>query len=251
MSPRSDERLLVDAWMQSPGRDAALRVAEWLDANSSTFSSVLEIDLRHERCLVLDFGLGSALLNAPDADNREPALTARIRRSMADAGVRVAVGRYDELRPSYESSRDDPSDQRGVHLGIDVFVEPGMMVHAPIAGIVHDSGTSRSALGFGPTVVLRHQTGYGTPFFTLYGHLDREAPSLCPPGRVVAPGTRLGRIGTPDVNGGWTPHLHFQLTVDLLGLGRRFPGMGRLAQREAWRELCPNPNLVLGIPVLS
>ena len=251
MSPRSDERLLVNAWKQSPGREAARQVSAWLDANSSTFASVLEIDLRHERCLVLDLSRDSPLLNAPDADNSEPALTARIRRSMADAGVRVAVGRSDELRRPYQSARDDASDPRVVHLGIDLFVEPGMMVHAPIAGMVHDSGTSKSALGFGPAVVLRHQTGDGTAFFTLYGHLDREAPIVCPPGRVVAPGAQLGRIGTPDVNGGWTPHLHFQIIVDLLGLGRRFPGMGRLTQRDAWRELCPNPNRVLGIPVLS
>lgn len=252
MSPRDDERPLVNAWMQSAGRDAARRVAAWLDADSSTFASILEIDLRHEPCLVLDFSRASPLLNAPDAGNSEPALTARIRRSMGDAGVRVAVGRFDELRLSYDSLRgDDASDPRVVHLGVDVFVEPGLMVHAPIAGIVHDSGTGKSPLGFGPTVVIRHETGDGTVFFTLYGHLDREAPIVCPPGRAVAPGAQLGRVGTPDVNGGWTPHLHFQVIMDLLGLGRRFPGMGRLTQRDAWRELCPNPNLVLGIPVLS
>ena len=33
--------------------------------------------------------------------------------------------------------------------------------------------------------------------------------------------------------------------------GRRFPGVGHLSQRDAWRDLSPDPNLVLGIPVLS
>jgi len=125
------------------------------------------------------------------------------------------------------------------------------MVHAPIAGVVHDVGESTSAFGFGPTVLLRHETAEGTPVFTRYGHLDRDALTLCTPGRPVSPGAQLGRIGTADVNGGWTPHLHFQVITDLLGLGRRFPGVGHLSRRAAWRLLCPNPNLVLGIPVLS
>lgn len=253
MTPGHDERPLVDAWLHSPGRAAAEEVAAWLRANTSTFAPVLEIDLRREACLVLDLSAAGSLLNAPGSDNSEPALTARIHDAMRAAGVRIAVGRYDELRPPYASARnpDDPGDPRVVHLGVDVFVEPGMMVHAPIAGVVYDAGESKSALGFGPTVVLRHEIDDGTPFFTLYGHLDPECLSLCPPGRPMAPGAQLGRIGTSDVNAGWTPHLHFQVLTDLLGLGRRIPGVGRLGQRAAWRLLSPNPNLVLGIPVLS
>lgn len=253
MTPRRDERPLVDAWIRSPARAAAEHVVEWLRANTAGFAPMLEIDPRREPCLVVDLSAAGPLLNAPDADNSEPALTARIRDAMRAARVRIAVGRYDELRPPYASARDtsDPSDPRVVHLGVDVFAEPGMMVHAPIGGVVHDAGESTSALGFGPTVVLRHETDDGVPFFTLYGHLDREALSLCPRGRAVSPGGQLGRIGTADVNGGWTPHVHFQLVADLLGLGRRVPGIGHLSQREAWRLLSPNPNLILGIPVLS
>ena len=238
--------------MQSPARATSERVIAWLRANSGSFASVLELDLHREPCLVLDLGTTSPLLNARDADNTEPALTARVRRAMRDAGVRVAAGRYDELRPPYSTVADAGDlDPRSVHLGVDLFVEPGMMVHAPVAGVVHDAGESRSALGYGPTVVLRHQTSDGTPFFTLYGHLDPDALSLCPRGRSVAPGAQLGRVGTRDVNGGWTPHLHFQVIIDLLELGRRFPGVGHSSQRTAWRALSPDPNLILGIPVLS
>jgi murein DD-endopeptidase MepM/ murein hydrolase activator NlpD len=255
MTPARDERPLVDAWLQSGGRASARRVADWLVANTSAFAPVLGIDVRREPCLVLDFTASSPLLRPPDSDNGEPALTARIRDAMRAARVRLAVGRYDELRPPYESTesakRDPDRDPRVVHLGVDLFAEPGMTVPAPIAATVHDAGESRSALGYGPTVVLRHETSDGTPFFTLYGHLGREALSLCTPGRRVPPGTNIGRIGTTDVNGGWTPHLHFQVITDLLGLGRRFPGVGRSSQRDAWRWLSPNPNLVLGIPVLS
>lgn len=252
MPPRLDERPLVGAWMQSPGRGASERVIAWLRANSGSFASVLELDVRREPCLLLDFSAKGALVGASGSDNAEPALSARIRHAMHDAGVRLAAGAYDELRPPYATAANaDAVDPRSVHLGVDLFVEPGMMVHAPIAGVVHDVGESRSALGYGPTVVIRHEADDLAQFFTLYGHLDRDALTRCTPGRAVGLGVQLGRVGTPAVNGGWTPHLHFQLIADLLGLGRRFPGVGRLSQREAWRLLSPNPNLVLGIPVLS
>ena len=254
MALRGDERPLVSGWMASPGPAAAERVIDWLRRNLRSFESIFEFDVRREPCLVVDLGAASSLLNAPDADNSETALTARIHREMQNAGVRLAAGRYDELRPPYSTgpeAESDAGDPHSVHLGIDLFVEAGMMVHAPLAGVVHDAGASDSPLGFGPNVVLSHQTDDGTPFFTRYAHLDRAALTLCAPGRRVAPGAQLGRIGTPDVNGGWTPHLHFQVITDLLGLGRRFPGVGHLSQRHAWRLLSPNPNLVLGIPVLS
>lgn len=252
MGPRLDERPLVAAWVDSPGHASAERVIDWLKQDVRSFGSIFEFDVRREPCVVLDLSANGPLLNAPDSDNSEPALTARIHRAMQEAGVRLAAGRYDELRPPYSAGADaDAMDPRSIHLGVDLFVEAGMMVHAPLAGVVHDAGESKSALGYGPTVVLRHSTDDATPFFTLYGHLDQDALALWTPGRPVAPGTQIGRIGTPDVNGGWTPHLHFQLITDLLGLGRRFPGVGRLSQRQAWRVLSPDPNLVLGIPVLS
>lgn len=253
MSPARDERPLIDAWLRSPSRAAADLVIGWLRRDAHSFAPVLELDLRREPCLVLDLSAASPLLNAPDSDNGEPALTARIHRVMREAGVRAAVSGYGELRPPYTPAVDsqEASDPRVVHLGVDLFAEPGMMVHAPIAGTVHDVGESTSALGYGPTVVLRHQTDEGVLFYTLYGHLDREALTLCTRGRPVSPGAQLGRIGTPDVNGGWTPHLHVQVIADLLGLGRRFPGVGHLSQRGAWRALSPNANLILGIPVLS
>jgi murein DD-endopeptidase MepM/ murein hydrolase activator NlpD len=252
MAPRVDERPLVAAWMQSPGPSASDRVIAWLRANSGSFASILELDLRREPCLLLDFSAQGSLVGASGSDNTEPALSARIRRAMHDAGVRLAAGAYDELRPPYSTAAAaEADDPRSVHLGVDLFVEPGIMVHAPIAGVVHDVGESRSALGYGPTVVIRHTPDDVAQFFTLYGHLDRDALTRCTPGRAVGRGAQLGRVGTPDVNGGWTPHLHFQLVTDLLGLGRRFPGVGRLSQRGAWRLLSPNPNLILEIPVLS
>jgi 4-aminobutyrate aminotransferase-like enzyme len=67
-------------------------------------------------------------------------------------------------------------------------------------------------------------------------------------GKPIARGERFARIGTADVNGGWTPHLHFQIITDLLDLGCDFPGVVRSGERSLWTLFSPDPNLVIGIP---
>jgi 4-aminobutyrate aminotransferase-like enzyme len=54
-------------------------------------------------------------------------------------------------------------------------------------------------------------------------------------------------MGDIPVNGGWPPHVHFQIVGDLLGREGEFPGVAPSSQREVWLSLCPDPNLLLGI----
>src|SRR6202035_3877048 len=49
-------------------------------------------------------------------------------------------------------------------------------------------------------------------------------------------------------NGGWPPHLHFQVIADLLDRGTDFPGVALASQRAVWTDLSPDPNLLLGLP---
>src|SRR4029450_6360746 len=67
-------------------------------------------------------------------------------------------------------------------------------------------------------------------------------------GQKIRKGEKFAKVGTAKVNGGWTPHLHFQVINDLLDLGCDFPGVALLSQRNVWLSLCPDPNLILGIP---
>ena len=61
---------------------------------------------------------------------------------------------------------------------------------------------------------------------------------------VTAGGQTIGTIGSPDVNGFWPPHLHFQIITDLLDLTTEFPGVAPASQRGVWLSLCPDPNLI-------
>jgi len=107
-------------------------------------------------------------------------------------------------------------------------------------------------LDYGPTIILRHDVDDGRlRFYTLFGHLSADSLHSLAEGMFVAQGTEIAHIGDSSVNGGWPPHLHFQLITDLLGRNGEFPGVALPAQRELWRSICPDPNLILGIPGIS
>ncbi len=231
------------------------RVVEYL-RGLADFAAVLPIDVRREPSMVLDLGIASPLIDGDPAKNAEPSFTARIDAAMRDAGVRVAIGRYDEPRliyvaPAFATGDRVIDEHRTVHMGLDLFADAGMPVFAPLAGTVHAFADNAAPQDYGPVVVLRHTTDDGVEFFTLYGHLSRESLHGLAVGAHVRAGQRIATLGAPNVNGGWTPHLHLQVIADLLGLDTDFPGVARPTQRDVWLELCPDPNLLVGVPAAN
>ncbi len=226
------------------------RVVQWLHAGDRPVAPLLG-DLASAPPLVLDLSVGSALIAGDSTDNAEPALTRRIAQAIDEEGASVAIGRYGEARLLYASplfGAAEYEERRTVHLGMDLFAPPGTPVHAPLAGVVHAFTDNAAALDYGPLIILKHETGGGEPFYTLYGHLSRESLEGLRVGAGVASGESFATLGTPDVNGGWPPHLHVQLIVDLLDLGCDFPGVCRASERAVWQALSPDPNVVIGVP---
>jgi 4-aminobutyrate aminotransferase-like enzyme len=67
-------------------------------------------------------------------------------------------------------------------------------------------------------------------------------------GQRLTRGEKFARIGASQENGGWPPHLHIQIILDLLELDANFPGVAYASQRALWTSLSPDPNLLVGIP---
>jgi 4-aminobutyrate aminotransferase-like enzyme len=131
---------------------------------------------------------------------------------------------------------------------VDLFVNAGTPVIAPLDGMVESVRNNAGQLNYGPTVILRHELpGDAAPWYTLYGHLDEGALAL-EPGRAIAAGDRIGAVGTARVNGGWAPHLHLQIIADRVGYEGDFPGVARPSDRAVWLSISPDPNLILGFP---
>jgi 4-aminobutyrate aminotransferase-like enzyme/Ser/Thr protein kinase RdoA (MazF antagonist) len=228
------------------------RVGDFLK-DHAVFPSVLGVDARTEPSIVLDLSVASPELSGDMRLNDEPSLTLRVEEIMRDAAVRVSIGRYDEPRllyvaPAFALGPRLTDEHRTIHIGLDLFAEAGTPVFAPLDGEIaafKDNGMNQD---YGPVIILRHRTDDGTDFFTLYGHLSRESLDGLSIGKRVKAGDRIATLGSANVNGGWTPHLHLQVITDLLELGTDFPGVAPPAQRAAWTSLCPDPNLVVRVP---
>jgi len=223
-------------------------VVAWLSENTDASASVFPFGLETEPRIVVTLGRndpGTEYTNDPDAYGRW------LDERMRHAGARYAIGLYGERREVYTTGQFESaaSDQRrSVHLGIDLFVPAGTPLHAPLAGTVVSVQDNDMPLDYGPTVIVEHRCGEdGPPFWTLYGHLARSTLTMVAPGQRVEPGQPIGEIGDRAVNGGWTPHLHFQLITDLLGETDNFNGAGEPGNMDVWGAISPDPNLVLGL----
>ena len=162
----------------------------------------------------------------------------------------IGLGKYNEVRPFYTSNAfkhegNDGPEWRTVHIGLDVFVAADVPVFAPIDGIVHSVVDNAGDRNYGPTVILQHDVEPELTFYTLYGHLSRSTLTHLKPGDKVLAGDQFSSLGNFEENGGWAPHLHFQIILDLLGKQGDFPGVARPGQIEVWKSICPNPWLLI------
>jgi 4-aminobutyrate aminotransferase-like enzyme/Ser/Thr protein kinase RdoA (MazF antagonist) len=236
-----------------PALRGRTKATAWLSGGSGAapFASVLEgADLRHD-AHVFDLGVSSLFLGADPRAAETGPLAESIFATLRRLRRKVGVGCYGEARAFYASpafvARGD-EEGRTVHLGIDLFVEPGTPVCAPLDGTVHLLADNAAPQDYGPLVVVRHEPEDGVAFFTLYGHLSQDTLPALRVGQRVAAGQAFARVGAPPTNGDWAPHVHVQVILDLLGLANDFPGVARASERELWTALCPDPNLLLGIP---
>ena len=230
----------------------AARAAAWLKRHADAFAPVIKPDVRMAPPLVFDLSVGSSLAGYPgekvDPNRVAEAWVRRIKR----AGAHVGVGRYNEARIVYSaeqfrSPNDEYDEYRTIHLGLDLFQEAGSGVFAPLDGVVHSAMYSERPLDYGGVLLLRHEAD-NCAFFTLYGHLRWASISGLSAGDPVLKGQQIGELGDPKENGGWAPHLHFQVIGDLLHHEGSFPGVAPASQRALWLGICPDPNVILGIP---
>lgn len=187
--------------------------------------------------------------------------------SASEAEEGPGWGRYGENRGIYSSSAHfTGAAPRTLHLGVDLGVASLTSVASPLAARVHSVGLDAAPLGYGPTVVLAHAVAFTRAdgsraravFYTLYGHLSAASVFGADgaPRRGLARGDRVragepfATVGSRGENGGWFPHVHFQIVTEL-GLGRwegDWPGVARLADEAAYRVLAPDANLLLRCP---
>jgi hypothetical protein len=223
-----------------PLADGHEEIMQFLESASLAPATVIETD---GRAVVLDLSATSPLLVGESSAMTVHRLGEIIDTEMHRARTRFAFGRYAENRALYDSDNfagQGNNERRTVHLGIDLFCAAGIAVHAPLDGQVVIVANNTADLDYGPMLVLKHRAGQ-REFFTLYGHLDLASIGGHHEGRVIHAGDKIAALGSPPENGNWPPHLHFQLILDLLELGRDFPGVAYQSQLDFWLAMSPSP----------
>ncbi len=162
---------------------------------------------------------------------------------------KVAYGGYLEKRNLYADKANFSSTtlaQRNIHLGIDYWCTAGTQVMVPLVGTVHSFKNNHTTGDYGPTIILEHQL-QGHIFYTLYGHLSLDSLDGLFVGKAFEASTVLGRLGTPDINVNYAPHLHFQIIRDINGYRGDYPGVSAMPDLDFYKKNCPDPNLLLKI----
>jgi len=167
---------------------------------------------------------------------------------LASTKKKYGIGGYFEHRAIYQRSEvfvTDLEDFRNIHLGVDVWAEAGTAVYAPIDGKVYSFQNNQGFGDYGPTIILKHLLK-GEKLYSLYGHLKLTDLENLEVGKPISQGERFCHLGPFPENGDWPPHLHFQLMWDLLGNWGDFPGVCSHREIEKFKNICPDPNLMVG-----
>lgn len=162
-------------------------------------------------------------------------------------GEALRAGGYGEERTVYTQPLFAPDDAepRTIHLGLDVFAPAGTGVMTPLTARVHSCQNNDQAGDYGPTIILEHTPEPGLTFHTLYGHLSRDSLKGLRPGAAFMAGEKFAELGSRRENGGWPPHLHFQVILEIDGAKGDYPGVCRRSEMDHWLAICPDPSPLL------
>ncbi len=229
-------------------RSAEIR--EWLMSHSDEFASPIGIKLEETNSVVIDLSVSSTDIQSPTQLSDINTFSKLVSEKISQSGAKIGIGRYNEPRLMYKTEQylSDGDEARTVHIAIDLFVEAGNPVYAVTDGRIHSFQDNNRPLDNGPTIIIEHSTTDDLPFYILYGHLSRDSLDRLKIGQSVKKGEQIGTIGDYPANGGWPPHLHFQLISDMMELTGDFYGVAPPSKRKVWLSICPDPNLILGIP---
>jgi 4-aminobutyrate aminotransferase-like enzyme/Ser/Thr protein kinase RdoA (MazF antagonist) len=229
----------------------AVPVIQWLKKNSRRLGSPLATSFDSSNCMVIDLSVGSLDIETPFLLTDHLSFGNLVSDKLKSAGVLIGIGRYNEPRLIYQGDQylSYADEKRTIHLATDIFVEHETPVLSVYEGRIHSFYDNTKSLDNGPTIVIEYFTSADTPpFYVLYSHLTRNSLKGLSIGTQVKKGQQIGRVGDFPENGGWPPHLHFQLIVDMLDREGDFFGVAPASKRDIWLSICPDPNLILQIP---
>jgi len=209
------------------------------------FQPVVLFDPAKDKLLPMDFTDANTALN-PEILTDTNRFTEYVNQELAKHNCLFGIGGYGENRTIYSHNPhfDTADEPRRFHLAVDIWGAPGTTVYAPLNGHIHSFKFNDGHGDYGATIILRHQLEAFT-FHTLYGHLSLADLNGLQVGDKVVAGQPIAHFGDVHENGHWSPHLHFQVIIDMEGKTGDYPGVCKYSERERYLANCPDPNLIL------
>lgn len=162
--------------------------------------------------------------------------------------AKVACGGYLEKRNIYNRShhfnKQNKESERNIHLGLDLWIDAGTQIFAPLDGKIHSFRNNTNYGDYGPTLILEHQIEE-FKFYTLYGHLSLESLQDKSLNKLVKKGEEVAKLGNSQINGDYPPHLHLQVIIDLQDFKGDYPGVSSLLDIDFYSLNCPNPSVLI------
>lgn len=209
---------------------------------------VIDDAISYDDYVPIDLSVDNTELAKVRLDDPE-AFGSFIENYLKQRSAKAAFGGYNEIRDLYRTSsifKEVEIAERDVHIGIDIWTHAGTSVLAAFDGIVHSFANNTGKGNYGPTIILQHHND-NEVMHTLYGHLSVDSIADIQIGDAVRQGNKIGELGDASVNGGYPPHLHFQLIRDVEGNSGDYPGVCSRGKLDFYLQNCPDPNTILKI----
>jgi murein DD-endopeptidase MepM/ murein hydrolase activator NlpD len=220
--------------------------SDFLDSISSESLSVLHTSITKSKYIPIDLSESNQELNTIDVFSSSK-FGKFVNNHIKENNATVAYGGYLEVRNIYKRStyfKSQASQERNIHLGIDLWCDAETPIYAPINGKVHSFKNNTNHGDYGPTIILEHNIS-GVVFYTLYGHLSLSSIQILEVGQVFKQGEKIASLGDAAVNGDYPPHLHFQIIKDIQGFIGDYFGVCSKKDLKFYTKNCPDPNLLL------
>jgi len=209
---------------------------------------VIDGSIPYSKYTPIDLSVSNADLSKINMENAND-FEAYVENILQKNDAKVAFGGYNEVRNLYQSSplfNDEENEERNIHIGMDLWIKAGTPILASLDGTVYGFDFNAGKGNYGPTIVLKHSIE-NQNFYTLYGHLSVESIENLEIGTTFKKGQKMAALGNSSVNGGYAPHLHFQIIKDIKNHSGDYPGVCSKNDLDYYLENCPNPNLLLKI----
>ncbi|WP_395051344.1 peptidoglycan DD-metalloendopeptidase family protein [Flavobacterium sp.] len=209
---------------------------------------VVDSSIPYSKYIPLELSIANTELSKIDVKNPD-LFEAYVENYLQKNNAKVAFGGYNEVRNLYNQTtlfNDEQTDERNIHIGMDLWIKAGTLVLAALDGIVYGFDYNAGKGNYGPTIILKH-TIKNQIFYTLYGHLSLESIENIEIGSNFKKGQTVATLGDSSVNGGYSPHLHFQIIKNIEDNFSDYPGVCSKKNLDYYLENCPDPNLLLKI----